>query len=247
MGNFHIFADIVRFKRDDSVPITGKKTQNPIQQKWESNFVQLGSDCMILGKMIEVTSIPNLYRICAKEGFEEVEIRRACILTRQKSFLMEDIKVEVEGQVFDVHVKEFSSWTTSFLKVNTLPDEEGSDILVLDSAREMEVHSEDPFAIYEANSQVGEVGRVGLASYDTSNPLEPRGFEKAKNSSTSEKGVEVSSKHKGVGSTSWSGGSMINEVSKIIDIRKVMGFDMEGCAGDLNKMINKISENVVDQ
>ncbi|KAI3786916.1 hypothetical protein L1987_40995 [Smallanthus sonchifolius] len=66
------------------------------------------------------------------------------------------------------------------------------------------------------NSRVGEVGRVGLASYDTFNPLEPIGFEKVKNFSPSEKGVEVSSKHKGVGPTSWSGGSMINEVKSKI-------------------------------
>ncbi|KAI3783478.1 hypothetical protein L1987_42561 [Smallanthus sonchifolius] len=137
-------------------------------------------------------------------------------------------------------------------------------------AKTQEVFSEDPFDTYEVISELNKQVMEGMGvdshelnkdvvsgnstkamagesnrgdfrfSGDSSNPKKPHGFEKFKTFLETEKGVEISSAFKDCGTSALKGGSIVNDISRIIEIGNVMGFDMEGCTSDLGKLINRM-------
>ncbi|GJV89184.1 hypothetical protein Tco_1533122 [Tanacetum coccineum] len=92
------------------------------------------SSTVLLLKLKDVDTMSNMYTICKSEGsnafkkvacmfskfmfFEAEESTtmssgRVCISTRSHYWISEKVNVEVHGELFDVHVHELGTWSTS--------------------------------------------------------------------------------------------------------------------------------------
>ncbi|KAI3818693.1 hypothetical protein L1987_12508 [Smallanthus sonchifolius] len=124
--------------------------------------------------------------------------------------------------------------------------------------------SEDPFSIYKVIDHLDGVGFKnqeidaplsgsleddGTSSVHSSFPSKPPGFEEFVNQ-------EMAFKHLGTDDVSMgspsvthhsktNGGSLLHDLSKVIEMGRIMGFDMDGTSGDLEKFIKRMSEKVV--
>ncbi|PWA67398.1 RNA-directed DNA polymerase, eukaryota, Reverse transcriptase zinc-binding domain protein [Artemisia annua] len=197
-------------------------------------------------------------------------VGRVCIATKQKDLISENVMVTVNGENHMVRVQEIATWNIQIADdtvsedATSEKDEEVGDI-------EEEVPSVDEnvkeFADFEKEFKCTEENHIevekeketshlddqheGNASDASTDPSRPPGFEDFKCEENTDQPSGESS-HTSKCSTMFAkyrkrnvrGISMIHEMSRLIDIRGALGYDVRGCRKTLKSILNGAGYNV---
>ena len=193
---------------------------------------------------------------------------RVCISTKIHSFISEKVEVKIHGEIFEVNVHELDTWSTNITDendnsqdsassedenelekaANTFDDNLVDDIE--DTIKNLKV-DKDQEAVPELMPEdvIGDLNKSvspALQSQKEENLFDsscPPGFEHLKKGATSRCSTSFSRYRK----KDIKGFSLIQELSKIIEVGGSLGYDVRGCCKSLNSMINGIGVHIVDK
>ncbi|KAI3824955.1 hypothetical protein L1987_06428 [Smallanthus sonchifolius] len=201
---------------------------------------------------------------------EPLSIGKACILTPSKKPISEEISVDLDGTSFEVWVKEIGTWAPNIGESVDGSDSESDFESIQENVDVSPVEhlvnatSEDPFSLYKVIDELNHLEHKSpndailkddndrsdpcSASPSVSGPSKPPCYEQKLNKDDelgiSPSAISTGSVKKPGGSN---GGSFINDLSLVIQMGKVLGYDMAGCSDVLGNMINRMSVKMVDQ
>ncbi|GKB84825.1 hypothetical protein Tco_0957097 [Tanacetum coccineum] len=112
----------------------------------QSDVISIHVDeCLILGDVIDIFTIPNLHFICAEEGFPDIDIHygtflfsdedsdaclsngQVCIKTHSLLCIKDQVLVEIEKDQYSVFVKEISELTPIIKKPTEEKNEDNAE------------------------------------------------------------------------------------------------------------------------
>ncbi|GJR07036.1 hypothetical protein Tco_0530020, partial [Tanacetum coccineum] len=70
----------------------------------------------------KVATLYGKFKFFELDQAQNMSIGRLCIATKCKKFIDEDVIVEINGESFDVHVRELSNWSVKFEEDNESED-----------------------------------------------------------------------------------------------------------------------------
>ncbi|GKA17721.1 RNA-directed DNA polymerase, eukaryota, partial [Tanacetum coccineum] len=187
----------------------------------------------IEGVPLHVWSRATFHKIGSKWG-EVMELeeclddcfgrKRICIKTKQEDNILERFKIIVHGKIFVVRAKELSVWTPIFNKVKdvvyctddeSVKGERRKMVEVVHTSNDKET-SPDPFNIYNLLKKRDD--GVDVDDCDSSDTDSLRRKMK-------------------------SGGSILEVLDDMINVGHIMGYTMEGCIKDMEKIIGHLSDH----
>ncbi|GKA40566.1 RNA-directed DNA polymerase, eukaryota [Tanacetum coccineum] len=182
-----------------------------------------------------------------KDKILEVGSARICISTKHKEFISETIQVSIFGVCYDVHVQELGAW-----KANIRDDEDSSDFdsdADSDNDNNQSEHSPKEDHLNTNVSFVEETLPVETPKVNptdqttpisSADPPFPPGFEQFKN-------TKIDSPSQSNHAPTKEGFSVINELSRIVEVIGAMGYNVKPCRKAIKTLIRDTGDIIVDK
>ncbi|GKB46985.1 hypothetical protein Tco_0897738 [Tanacetum coccineum] len=169
-----------------------------------------------------------------EDGNEDLFARkRLCIKTKHANNILDSFKIIVKGKVFLIRAKELFVWSPSFkevLEVVHCSDDESvkneADINVVDNT----VNNEGEESDSEQSSKFS--GEECIRSHHNSDRCSSRVFEEVEKSD-----INIQSDGRVIRDIRKEGGSILDIFDEMIKVGQTMGFTMDGCTKDMEKII----------